>query len=138
MSRFLPRVTFPTLFSLLDESDNKWFNEHSEGSGLTVSEDDHHVYVEASVPGVKADHIEMTFDKGILWIKAEDKEEHEDKKRKYYHRAQRSFSYRLAVPGLLDEHKTPEAVVKDGVLKVTFVKTQKVEPKKIQVRHHES
>ena len=52
-----------------------WLHEFSDLSGLSVSEDENHVFVEAALPGLKADEIEMTFDKGILWIKAEKKEE---------------------------------------------------------------
>lgn len=107
---------------------------YSEPSGLSVSEDDTHVYVEAAVPGLKSDEIEMTFDQGILWIKGEKKEETEDKTKKYYRKALSSFSYRISVPGNIDLSSQPSATYKNGVLRVTFVKTSKSQPKKIPIK----
>jgi HSP20 family protein len=131
--QLIPRSfwSFPYVF---DEEEGGSLQEFSEWSGLSVSEDDRHIYVEASVPGIKPEEIEMTFEKGILWIKAEKKEEVKDNKKKYYRRAMNQFSYRLAVPGNIDENKQPEATCKNGVLKVTFTKTQKSEPRKIPIK----
>jgi len=126
-----PSVRFP--FSLLEEEEGS-LQEFSEWSGLSVSEDDRNVYVEAALPGIKPNEIEMTFDKGVLWIKAEKKEEVKDSKKKYYRRAMNQFSYCLAVPGNIDENKQPEASCKNGVLKVTFAKTSKSQSKKIPVK----
>ena len=127
-----PSLRFP--FSLLDENQEEWLQDFSDPSGLSVSEDESNVYIEAALPGLKSDDIEMTFDKGILWIKGEKKEETQEKNRKYYRKSVGIFSYRVAVPGNVDESKHPEATFKQGVLKVTFSKTKKSEPKKIPVR----
>lgn len=119
-----PKLRFP--FSLIENMDDDWdVQEFSSPSGLSVSEDDEHVYIEAALPGIKSDEIDMVFDKGILWIKGEKREEAEDKKKKFYRKAMRTFSYRVAVPGDVDESKEPDAVCKNGVLKVTFFKTRK-------------
>ena len=119
-----PRMRHP-LF-LFDNFDDDWdVHEFSNLSGLSVYEDDDHVYVEAALPGILPEEIEMIFDKGVLWIKAEKKQESEDKKKKFYRKAMRSFSYRIAVPGEVDESKDPEALCKNGVLKATFFKTKK-------------
>lgn len=118
-------------FSFLENIDDDWdLKEFSSPSGLSVSEDDQHVCVEAAVPGIRPDEIEMIYDKGILWIKAEKKEETEDKKRKFYRKAMSAFSYRIAVPGDIDEGKQPEATCKNGVLTVLFTKTNGGLPKK--------
>lgn len=128
-----PRLRFP--FSLLEDEENDWeLQEFSSLSGLSVSEDEEHIYIEAALPGIKPDEVDMTFNKGILWIKAEKKEETEDKKKKFYRKAMSSFSYRIAVPGDVDESKEPEAMCKNGVLKVTFFKAKKGTSKKIQIR----
>ena len=101
-------------------------------SGLTVSEDNNNVYVEAALPGIDVEDVEITFDKGILWIKAEKKEE--DKNKKYYRKASSSFSYRVAVPGNLDERREPEASYENGIMKITFPKAEKSIPKKINIK----
>ncbi len=130
-----PSIRFPfSIFDAGEEEGDGWLHEFSDLSGLSVSEDENHVYVEAALPGLKPDEIEMTFDKGILWIKAEKKEERHDGTKKYYRKAASSFSYRVAIPGTVDENRHPEAVFKDGMITVTFEKTKKAEPKKIAIR----
>ena len=101
-------------------------------SGLSISEDDKNVYVEAAVPGVDAKAIDATVHKGTLWIKGEVKEEEE--KKKYYRKATSSFSYRIALPDSVDATKEPAAVCSNGVMKVTFAKSPKTQPKKITVK----
>lgn len=102
------------------------------GSGLSVSEDEKNVFVEAHVPGLEAKDIEVSFDKGVLWVRGQAKEE--EKGKKYYRRASRAFSYRVAVPGEIDLKKEPQANYKNGVMKVTFLKSPETQPKKITVK----
>lgn len=127
-----PTMRFP--FSLFDDEEEGWLQEFSDASGLSVYEDENHVTIEAALPGIKPEEIEMTFDKGVLWIKAEKKEEEKDKGKKFYRKAVAAFSYRIAVPGNIDEARAPDAACKNGILKVVFPKTQKVQPKKIPVK----
>lgn len=127
----LPRSfwTSPQFRSLLEEDDTMSI---TSPSGLTVSEDNTHVFVEAALPGVDPKNVEITFDKGILWIKGETAEE--EKEKKYYRKATNSFSYRIAVPGELDLTKEPEAESVHGVMKITFTKSPITQPKKITVK----
>ena len=103
-------------------------------SGLSLSEDDKHVYVTAALPGVDEKNVDMTFDKGVLWIKGEQEEEEENKKRKFYRKATSSFSYRIAVPGDLDHMVEPDASYKNGVMTIKFTKSPASQPKKISVK----
>ncbi|MDE2312050.1 MAG: Hsp20/alpha crystallin family protein [Patescibacteria group bacterium] len=114
-----------------DEAD---WSSFLPSSGLTVSEDDKHVYVEAAVPGLDPDRVEVTFDKGVLWVRGNQSQEDKDEHKKFYRRASSAFSYRVAVPGEIDNSKEPEATCKNGVMKVTFAKVPQVQPKKIAVR----
>jgi HSP20 family protein len=91
------------------------------------------VYVEASVPGVDPDKIEVSYDKGVLWIRGQQEQE-KGGDRKYYRKASSSFSYRMAIPGNVDENKDPEATYKNGIMKVTFNKVPEPQPKKIAVK----
>ena len=100
--------------------------------GLTVSEDNKNVYVEAALPGIDPKDIEITFDKWILWVKGEKKEE--EKNKKYHRKATSSFSYRLTVPGEVSAKTEPKAESKNGVIMITFGKTAKLQPKKITVK----
>jgi HSP20 family protein len=101
-------------------------------SGISISEDDTHVYVDVAVPGVDPKDVDITFDKGMLWVKGEVKEE--EKKKKYYRKATSSFSYRVAVPGEIDSNQDPEAKPWHGMMRVSFVKSKASQPKKITVK----
>ena len=133
----IPRrmLSFPSL-SLPDfwDEDEEWLISPSTQSGLSVYEDEDKVYVEAAVPGINPKDVEVTFQDGYLWIRGEAKEEERDKKKKYYRQASRSFSYRVAVPGEVDANKEPEATYKHGVMTISFAKSPKALPKKIQIK----
>ncbi len=103
-------------------------------AGLDVYETEDEVVVKASVAGVKPDKIEITFEKGVLTIAAQEEEEDQDKKRKYYRKSSRSYAYRVAVPGNIDLKADPEAEVENGVLVVRFKKADEAKPKKITIR----
>jgi HSP20 family protein len=133
MTDIVPRSywRFPALPSLWDDEED-WGAVTNWPSGLSLAEDESHVFVQAAVPGVDPKDIEVTVDHGVVWIKGESKEEETDKK--YYRKAASSFSYRVTVPGDIDTTKDPVASVKNGVMTVTFTKSPKAQPKKISVR----
>ena len=106
----------------------------SNPSGVSISENEKHVFVDAALPGVDPKNVEITLDKGILWLKGESTETEDDKKKKFYRKATNSFSYRVAVPGEIDLSIEPEAESKNGVMRVTFVKHPKMQPKRISVK----
>lgn len=120
--------------SIWEDDDENWMSNFSSNTGVSISEDEGNVYVSAAVPGVDEKDIDITFDKGMLWIKGETKEEETDKKRKFYRRSANSFSYRVSVPGDIDMNTDPEADYKNGVMTVTFKKSPQSQPKKITVK----
>lgn len=132
MVKSLLSTRFFPLPSVLEDED--WPLGIQDQSRLSISEDDKNVYIEAHVPGIDPSDIDVTFHDGYLWIKGETRENEEDKKRKYYRRSLRSFSYRVAVPTDVDTVKTPAATCKNGVMTVTLPKSPKTHPKKITVK----
>lgn len=100
-------------------------------NGLSVSEDDKSIYVEAAVPGVDPKEVDVTFDKGVLTIKAEKKEE--EKGKTYQRKATRSFFYQVK-PEDADMKTEPTASYKNGIMTVTFKKAPKGKTKKIAVK----
>lgn len=128
-----PSIQLPSIWN----DDDEWLTSPSSPSGLSVSEDDKKVYIEAAIPGIDPKNIDVTFQDGYLWIKGEQKEEEKDKSRKYYREAAKSFSYRVGVPGDVDNNIDPSATYKHGVMKVAFVKSEKTQPKKIQIKASE-
>lgn len=101
-------------------------------SGLSISEDDKNIYVETALPGINSNDIEVTFDKGILWIKGETKKENQN--RKVYQNMASSFSYRVAVPGDINTDIEPEASYDNGIMTIKFAKSPQSQPKKIVVK----
>lgn len=102
-------------------------------SNLDIFETENEVVVRANIAGVPDDKVDITFEKGVLWIRAEEaKEETEGKK--YYRKATRSYSYKVAVPGNIDLKTEPDAAIEHGVVKVTFRKAEEAKPKKINIK----
>lgn len=126
-----PSFRIPSLRDWDNEDD--WLTLPGFSNGLTVSEDESKVYVSAAVPGVKPEEVEVTFDKGFLWIRGESKQEERNNK-KYYRKASASYSYRVAVPGEIDQNVEPEAIYENGVMTIQFAKIPKTPPKKITVK----
>jgi HSP20 family protein len=125
---FLP--SFLRQISLFDDENSGMAKQNTN---ISVSEDEMSVYIDAHLPGVQEKDIEVTQDKGILWIRGEAKEEESDSKKKYYYKAARSFSYRVAIPGNIDETKTPKATYENGVLHISYPKLAIEGPKKIEI-----
>ena len=97
---------------------------------LDVYETKDEVVVKANVAGVDPDKVEITFEKGVLTLTAREEVEEKEGK-KYYKKATRSYSYRVAVPGNIDLGSDPEAKVNHGIVSVTFKKAEEAKPRKI-------
>ncbi len=102
-------------------------------SNLDIYETANEVVVRANVAGIALDKVDITFEKGILWIRGEEETEQKEGK-KYYRKATRSYSYKIAVPGNIDAKAEPQAVMENGVVKITFTKAEEAKPKKITIK----
>ena len=96
---------------------------------------DNEVVVKASLPGLKADDVQISVTGDVLTIKGEYKEK-EDKKEKAYHlREQRygAFERTLSLP---TEVKSDQATAdfENGILTITLPKAEAVKPKTITVK----
>ncbi len=103
-----------------------------ENSSISLYETDHDVIVEAAMPGCRPEDIQISFDRGILWMRAESKTEKKDVK--YHMKASSNYSYRLPIPTPINENVKPEATYENGILKVTFEKSQGSKAQKIEVK----
>ncbi|WP_068471193.1 Hsp20/alpha crystallin family protein [Candidatus Protochlamydia phocaeensis] len=128
--------SFPSLWEEMEDKMNQWIGWGNE-TGVSVSEDDQNIYVEAQLPGLKSEDIDISFHQNTLWIKGEKKEEEEDKDKKFYRRARNSFFYQVELPAQIEEN-TEQANYQDGILKITFKKTQQSQMRKIPIKSEES
>ena len=114
------------------------FGDGGEGTYLPynvdIREDENHFYVDAEVPGMKKDEIEVTLEAGVLTIAGEKKSEIDREKSDYHIRERRygKFSRSFTLPSAVDENKV-NAALKDGVLTITLDKREEVKPRKIAV-----
>jgi HSP20 family protein len=113
--------------------DEDWGVAAVGSDNLDVYETKDDVVVKANVAGVSPDKVDVTFEKGVLTIAAREEVEEKEGK-KYYKKATRSYSYRVAVPGNIDLSAEPEAKVEHGIVSVTFKKAEEAKPKKIAIK----
>jgi HSP20 family protein len=97
---------------------------------IDVSETDTEMTVEAELPGVEEQDIDVTVADNLLTIKGEKKQEKEEKKKDYHltERSYGSFSRSMALPFDADPAKI-KASFADGVLKITLPKPAEVKAK---------
>ncbi|NMB84092.1 Hsp20/alpha crystallin family protein [Candidatus Roizmanbacteria bacterium] len=133
--RFDPFIQLQRQFFQPLMEDNEW-PELTMTEGLNVYEENSNVIVEASVPGIPEDKLEITYEDGVLHIKGRSEEKEEEKKKnRVIHRMQRvsSFDYSTYLPRPIDE-KQIEATVKNGVLTVKAPIAEAAKPKRIPVK----
>lgn len=108
------------------------FAPKSHHPNISLSEDDTHVYIEAALAGLTSEEIDVTMENGVVWIRGSKKEKEDQKK--YHYRAERSYSYKLALPESVNEASEPKAKYENGILFITFEKAKKANPKKISIQ----
>ena len=102
---------------------------------VDVYENKDKITVEADLPGIDPEDVEITVDKNILTMRCERKIEKEEKGEKYF-RAERMsgmFSRSFTLPTLI---KTDEisASYNNGVLKISIPKKPELIPRKIEIK----
>jgi HSP20 family protein len=104
------------------------------GAGVPIAmwEDDDHVYIDAELPGVAQEDVEVTVHNGMLFIRWERKPE-EGRTYLYngrnYGRSERVITLPDAVVG-----DDAQAEMADGVLHLTLTKSPTAKPKRIEVK----
>jgi HSP20 family protein len=106
---------------------------------LDVSETEDEYLVKASIPGIKPEDLEITYNSKMLTIKGEFKAEEVKEDVQYHLRERRygSFARSLTLPAAV-KSEAIEARCEAGVLTLKLPKTEEVKPKKIAVRSAES
>lgn len=132
----------PSLLRKESEGVGKWLGDFdfpgfSPTTGLTVSSDDKYYYVEADVPGLTGDEVDVEIDpEGMLLIQGERKEEGHDIEKKYFQRAEFRYSYCVPLNPEIDLSIDPQATCTNGIMKIVFTKKKGDFPKakKIKVK----
>ena len=101
---------------------------------LNLWENDEKLFVEAEVPGLKAEHLDVTVVGDELTIKGERPEELPPEGS--FHRRERgvgSFTRVMRLPSEVDADRV-QAALNDGVLLLTLPKAETAKPRKIKVK----
>lgn len=125
------------LGKFFEDLENEFESFSNYPTGLSISSDEKNIYVEAAVPGLTAKDVDVSVDNNnMLWIKGEKKLEEKEKSKKFYRQSQTTFSYCIPLWEEIDASAEPEAICKDGLMKITFHKKREkqIEAKKIKVK----
>lgn len=105
---------------------------------IDVTEDEKAIYVEAELPGLKENEIDVELKDNLLTISGEKKSESEQKDKKY-HRIERSYGYfqrAVSIDPKIEEDKI-KANYKNGILRIELPKDTKAikeeQPRKIKI-----
>jgi HSP20 family protein len=101
---------------------------------LDVVENEDAYVIKASVPGVHPDDIEVTYNKGMLTIRGQVKDESEREQGQYHLRERRfgTFTRSINLPSAI-KAEAISAEYKDGILTLQLPKMEEVKPKRIQI-----
>ncbi len=139
--RFEPMREMITLREAMDRLFNDAFTPSVSAVGgwqvpaVDLYQTDEEVVVKASLPGVKADDVQISITGDMLSLKGEFKQENEKKERAYHLREQRygAFERTFALPTAVVTDKA-RAEFENGILTITLPKAEKVKPKMITVK----
>jgi HSP20 family protein len=104
------------------------------GPALNVYEENDQLFIEAQLPGMKPDDLDINVEQGVLTISGQTVSEEERKERNYLVREHRTgrFSRSMRLPATYNTENC-KASFEHGVLKLTFPKSEAAKPRRIQV-----
>jgi HSP20 family protein len=112
------------------------FGSESVGFPLDVTRNGEELRIEAALPGVKPDEVEITVENGVLSIRAENgserSEENEQGEVLLREIRRGVVSRSIALPTGLEPDKA-EATFEDGVLRMTIPVAETVKPRQIRI-----
>jgi len=102
---------------------------------VDILDHDKEIEIQAALPGVKKDDLDVTINNQTITIRASTKEEKKEEKGKYFHReiTRGDFQRVLSLPENVDGDNA-KASFADGILKVIIPKTEKTKRKTIEVK----
>ncbi|UCG16853.1 MAG: Hsp20/alpha crystallin family protein [Phycisphaerales bacterium] len=136
----MPRASFwssglSPVSRMLDLWEGDDWRGHVRRFDVDVREDEEQYVIEADLPGVERENVEITLEDGVLTIEAKHGSDAEDKCEGYCVRERRfgSFARSFRVPNEVDADNI-KADLKNGVLSVTLPKSERAKVKKVQVK----
>lgn len=105
------------------------------GLPLDVVESEDGFIVNASVPGINPDDVEITIEEDVLSIKGEVSNESESDEETYLIRERRSGSFGRSIRFPVEvDAEAVEATYENGVLTLNVPKVEEVKPKRVEIK----
>lgn len=103
--------------------------------GVDVVEHDKHFEIDAALPGMKKNEVNIELEDGVLTISGERKHENEEKNAKYHLVESRygKFSRSFTLPRNVDRDSI-SAKMSDGVLRITINKAEEAVSRKVEIK----
>ena len=121
MRRLDRRDDLDNVFDQMQKMFNQFqdFTDLNAGMPVNVKEEDGKIIVEADMPGIQKEDINLKADSDGIEISAESKEEIKEENEKYLRKERSSRRYRRQIPWPSEvDQDTIKAKYKEGVLKV--------------------
>src|SRR5690606_11275167 len=101
---------------------------------VEMAETDDKLLLSVELPGMKRKDIQVTLDDGVLTIRGEQKQEHEEKEKRYHLWELRygTFERSFTLPRTVDAQRI-KARFEDGVLKIEMPKSREAKGQRIDV-----
>lgn len=105
------------------------------GPRMDMTESDEQVALRFELPGVRPEDVDITVAAGMLTIRGEKRDQHEERRGNavYSERSFGSFGRTVRLPSTADPDKV-DAVYRDGVLTVTVGKRPEAKGRRVKVR----
>ena len=102
---------------------------------IDMYQTDNEVVVRASIPGIKAEEVQINVTGELLTLKGEARQEEDRQERSWHIREQRfgSFERSIVLPTDVKSDQA-EAVFENGILTITLPKADEVKPKTINIK----
>ena len=141
LTRWEPMREMMTLREAMDRLFDDAFTRPLSFSGVSAApaidmyQTDDEVVVKATLPGLKAEDVDITVTGETLTLRGDYKQENEEKKATYHIREQRygSFERAILLPTDVKADKA-KADFEDGVLTITMPIAEEVKPKSIAIK----
>jgi len=119
------------LDSFFNEDDFAPLTRSTGTMPLSMWEDEDHFYIEADVPGMREEDIDVSVHNGTVVIRGERKSER--KENGYDCRSYGQFEQRVSLPNWAQADAV-EARLTNGVLALSFPKSEEAKPRKIAIK----
>ncbi|OGN72170.1 MAG: heat-shock protein Hsp20 [Chloroflexi bacterium GWB2_49_20] len=139
--RWEPMREMMTLREAMDRLFDDAFTRPISMSGFSgtpaidLYQNDDEVVVKASLPGLKAEDVQITITNGVLSLRGEFKQDDEKKEKTFHIREHRygSFERSITLPADVQTDKS-KADFENGILTITLPKAEAIKPRTISIK----